>query len=727
MSKALPLNVSEIKENKNQKQNEITIMNHLKSIFRNALKNKWSATLNVFGLTLGFTCTILLFFWVAQELSYDDFVPGKENLFRINLEGYINGEHIKSAGSFPGLAGAALRSIPEIKKTIRTDKKKRGSLLKTDKNKFFRADGFAADTGFFSMFPFPAIAGDLSNVLKDKNNIVIDEALAIKCFGKQSAIGRTLLLDGQQYTVAAILEKVPSNSHLQFQYVVSTLSLGQSWYNNEWGSDFATTYFQTVENTNIEDLNEKITSIVKERIPLMKDYDLRFLLQPVVDIPFDDDFKWDNAKKTSKRNIYILSVVAFLILFIACVNFTNLFLSSALKRKKEIGIKISNGASKTIITREYLVEVMVYVLFSFTLSLIGIKAVLPLFNSLSGSILEVNYLSIGFVFISLMLIVGTTLLAGLLPALFLYQLNIVSAIKSSRSESSKAGYQKILVTSQFVITTVLIFAVITIFKQVDYMQNKDLGFDKENILYVFTEGKLQNRDEQQKLKSELLRHSSIKKIAFHGALPTQWAIGSTVGAEKGKYDLNFEWIQTDADYFDLADIEFVEGGNFISSTSDSVNYCIINQKAADLLGFEAPYVGRVLYFLNFEKEYIIKGVTQNLNTKSLVQNIDPCFYTKPLWTSNSAVLMFKIEGDRFRAIKDIQNYWEANFVEQPFEYHFLDDAYDVLYKAEEKTRSIISWFTIIALLLTSLGLLAMVYFISEQRTKEIGIRKVNGA
>ncbi|TKG94044.1 FtsX-like permease family protein [Puteibacter caeruleilacunae] len=702
-------------------------MNHLKSIFRNAFKHKWTTALNILGLTLGFTCSILLFFWVTHELNYDSFIPEKGSLYRVNMDGSVNGEHIKSAGSFPGLAAEALHSIPEIKKTIRIDKKKDGNLIKTNDNKFFRSNGFAADPGFFNMFPFRAIVGDLSNILQDKSNIVIDETLAQKCFGDQSAMGKTLQMNGKVYTVAAVVENVPSNSHLQFQYVVSTLSLGHNWHNNEWGGDFAITYFQTIENANIQELNDKLTSIVKTRIPRMKAYDLSFILQPVKNIPFDNDFKWDNSKKTSKRNIYILSVVAFLILFIACVNFTNLFLSSALKRKKEIGIKVSNGANKATITKEYLVEVLLYVLLSFAISLLLCEGVLPFFNALSGSVIKVKYLSLGFAFISIILIVGSTLLAGVLPAMFLYQLNIVKVIKGSRLENSKAKYQKILVTTQFVITTVLIFAMITIFKQVDYLQNKNLGFNKENTLYVFTEGKLQNWDEQKNLKSELLRNPSIKHIAFRAALPTEWANGSTVGAAKDKYDLNFEWIQIDEDYFDLADIEFIEGSRFRTTTSDSLNYCIINEKAAELLGFEAPYVGRSLYSISFGKEYIIKGVTRNLNTKSLAQHIDPCLYTKPLWASNSGVMMFKIGGDRNNAIKTIESYWAANYPDQPFDFHFLDDTYDALYRAEEKTRSIISWFTFIALLLTSLGLFAMVHFISEQRTKEIGIRKVNGA
>jgi len=613
-------------------------MNNLRSILRKALKSKQVAFLNILGLTAGFVCSIFLVSWVIHESTFDSFVKDKELIYRVNLTGIINNEPIKSAGCFPGVATEVVKSIPEVEEAVRTDKNTGGDLIKTEDNKFFRITGFAADDGFFRFFPYPVVNGQLNKVLANRNNIVIVKDLAQKCFGTESAIGKNLFVRNRNYTVAAVLDNIPDNSHLQFQYIIPILSLDQSWHNNQWGGDNSIVYLKLNPNSDIEPINSKITSIVHDHIPEMKNHNIGFVLQPLAAIPFDNDFKWDNAKKTSKRNIYVLSIVALLIMFIACVNFTNLFISNAIKRNKEVGIKISNGAGKYSIVKEYLGEVFFYVLVSFGIALILVQIFHPYFNRLSGADIGISYFNMQFLIISIPLVAGTTLLAGFFPGIYLSRINISEILKGAKSGGSRSTIQEILVTAQFVIASVLILAVITIYKQVDFLQSKDLGFDKENILYTYTEGKLSDRGQQKKLKDELLRNPLIKNIAYRGALPSEWSNGSTIGKKKDEYAANFEWIQVDRDYFELSNIEFVEGSNAFAYAGDSSNYCIINEKAVEVLGLEPPVVGKTLYSLNGSQEYMIKGVTKNVNTKRLSQNVDPCVYSKPIWSSNSAIL-----------------------------------------------------------------------------------------
>jgi putative ABC transport system permease protein len=701
------------------------------SIIRKALKNKEITGVNILGLTAGFVCSIFLVSWVIQQSTFDNFVKDKGSIYRVNLKGIINNEPIKSSGCYPGLASEAVKLIPEITEAVRITINFQDSedQIRTEGNQFFRVKGFAADEGFFSFFPFPVLEGQPDKALTTPDNIVITKDLAWKCFGNETAIGKSLFIRDKNYMTAVVLENIPANSHLQFDYIISTVSLGKSWIRDQWGSDNSNTYLKVDSHANIDSLNSKITSIVHNHIPqLANNFDVSFVLQPLKDIPFDNGFKWDFVKKTNKRNIYVLSVVALLIMFIACMNFTNLFISTAIKRNKEVGIKISNGASKFSIAKEHLEEVLLYVLFSFVISLVLVPVLHPYFNRLSGEIVEINYTNIRFLVMSISLITGTVILAGIFPGLYLTKINISEILRGTKNERSKSSLQKALVTAQFTIATILLLAMITVYKQVDFLHSKELGFDKDNILYLYTEGKLENFKEQKKMKEELLRSPYISKVAYRGALPTEWSNGSTVGKSKDDLSGNFEWIQVGRDYFDLSGIEFVEGDNAFSYMNDTARCCIINEKAAEVLGLEPPVVEKPLYmYSNNNKEFIIKGVTKNVNTKTLSQNIDPCIYTKPRWKSNTAILMFKLTGDYSKGIEAIKKYYTATFTEQPFEYHFLDETYDALYKSEEKARSIISWFTVIALILTSLGLFAMVHFITEQRTKEIGVRKVNGA
>ena len=698
------------------------------AIIRNTLKNKGITILNIVGLVAGFVCSILIVSWVIHQSTFDSFVKDKSNVYRVHLEGFVNGEDVKSSGCVPGIATFAT-SLPEVDVAIRM-RVQSNTVINTTDDKFFRVDGFAVDSAFLDIFPFKVIAGDGKQALKTKNSILIDKKLANQCFGQEMPVGKNLAINGQKYTVAAVIENVATNSHLQFRYLVPTLNLGTDWQRNQWGADNGIVYLRLNTKSNIKALNEKITETFYNRSPFFKDLKVHTSLQPIKDIPFSNEFKHDYAKKTSKRNIYILSIVAFFILFIACINFTNLFISTAIKRKKAVGIKITSGASKVSIVWEYLGEVLAYILLSFFIALVLIKIIHPYFNQLSGVNIEIKYFSFHFLSLALSLIILIIAITGIFPGIYLTRLNISEVMKGSKTGPSNSSVQKVLVTSQFVLATLLLFAVITIIKQVNFLHAKNLGFDKENVLYVYTEGELRFPKGQQKLKNELLQNPSIKKIAYRSCIPTEFNTGTMVSLtpESKEYQVHMEYVFVDSDYFDLANIDFVEGNNIFSNAHDSLNYCIINKKAAEALNLSAPYEDKVVYSSNGGgKAFIIKGVIKDVNTKSLTQVVYPCIYVKPEWYNRSSILLFKLQGDPAQAISTIKKYWDRELPESPFEYHFLDDTYNALYKSEEKAKTIISWFTAIALILTTLGLLAMVHFMTENRVKEIGVRKVNGA
>ena len=707
-------------------------MNYLKTIFRKALKKKGTTALNLLGLTTGFVCSLLLVSWIIHESTFDSFVKDKDKIYRVILQGVINNEEVRSAGCMRGIAAEAVKQIPEVESSLTLDNALaiNQNLIKAENKKFFHASGFASDENFFDFFPYKLIDGTLHNALQVKGNIVIVKSLANKCFGNETAIGENLTVGEKNYTVVAVIDDIPSNSHLQFQYVIPVLSLYgtmSDFLMNQWSKDNSTVYLKLNSKNNIETVGSKITTILLENVPQMKNFQIQLKLQQLKDIPFDNNFKFDSAKKTSKRNIYILSIIAFLIIFIASINFSNLFISSALKRKKEIGIKISNGANKFSIAKEYLIEVLMYVLLSLLFSILLVKIIHPFFIELTGENVEINFFDLRFLAVSIPLIVVTTLFIGLIPGIFLYRINISDILKGGNSSIRKLTSYNILTTSQFIIAIVLVLGMLGIYKQVDFLHSKSVGFDKENILFFETNGILKNRKEQQKIKDELSNYPNIKEIAFRGAIPTKWASSIMVSASEEKLNVNMERIFVDENYFNLSNIKFVEGSNVITNTPNSLNYCIINEKAGELSGLQPPYLDKMLYSINDKQQYIIKGVVKNINTKSLVQSVDPCIYMQSSGTFASGIIMFKLTGDITKGIDIIKSYFESEISNQLFEYQFLDDTYKSLYKSEEKARTIISLFTVVALILTFLGLLAMVYFVTQQRTKEIGIRKVNGA
>jgi putative ABC transport system permease protein len=704
----------------------------LKSIIRNALNNKGTTVLNIFGLTIGLACSLFLISWVIHESSYDSFVKNKDKIYRVVMKVSRDDKPFMCASSVNGVGSESTKLFPEIDNYTRLHQPKPDFLIKTLDNKFFREVGYYADSTFFDILPYPVLEGDLSKALSIRNSIVIEKQLAIKCFGDKSAIGQQLIVNEHEFTVSAVIDNIPSNSHLQFRFLIPTLNLGQSWHRNQWGSDNSITYLKLNNSKGIELLNKKITDLVYKNQSIWKEIKAQVVLQNIKEIPFSTNFKWDDAKKSSKRNIYALSGIAFLIMLIACINFTNLFISSALKRNRATGIKLANGAHRSSIIGEYMVEVFLFVLVSFASAVIILLVLHPYLNHLSGSVIEINFLSLRFLAIAFPLLLTTALLAGFFPGTYLTRFKLVDILKNNTSsKGSKASVQNIMVTAQFVIATILVFAVLVIHKQVDFLQSKNLGFEKENVLYIPTVGKLKQEFHQKRLKNELLKNSNITAIAYRGGMPTIWNGGIQLSYNTDKNIVGSEEIHIGQGYFDLMNIDFIEGENVFHKDNGSINHCVINKMAAEKLNLEPPYINQVINIYGRNQSVVIKGVIENINTKSLAQQILPNIYfrfnDKMIGSYENGMLLFKIASNHSKAIADIQTYWEKEFPERPFEYSFLDQTYDKLYKSERKAREILSWFTLIALLLTSLGLLAMTYFITEQRTKEIGIRKVNGA
>lgn len=705
------------------------IIRNIKATFRIALRNKYISLLNLFGLSIGITSTLLLILWVSHELSFDHFFANSENIYQVIFMGEQNNKEVKVCSTPQGIGVEAEKLFPEVINFTRIRKHNR-AVFKIGDQQFYAEKGFYADSTFFSVFSFEGKLGDLSNSLNKPDQVVIDQYLATRCFGTKYPIGEIININGRDYTVSAVVKDVASNSHLQFHYLIPVINLSESWQNTKWSSDNCFQYLVVNQEANIPELERKLTKLITSKFNVWKQLNAFIKLQPLHEIHFRSGYILDYAVLGNKQNVFVLALISFLILLIACVNFTNIFISTSLKRTKSTGIKIASGANKTGIVKEFAFEVLLFILISFLISFGLIYLILPVFINLFNSEMHVTIFNLKFVYISFAVIILTLLMSGLFPGLYITRFNVTSVLKAGSSglKSNKNKLQRSLVTIQFVIAIILIISVLGIQKQVHFLQIKQLGFDKDKVLFVRTYGELDNLQDIKLMSSELSQSPNIVGISSRSSLPTELVNGGQMQISSNpEHKVHGERVEVGDGYFDLMNIKFIEGGQEFDYSNNQINSCVINEIAAKRLLLKPPYCGQFVFDLNQGRDLKIIGVIPNINTKSLNSEITPCLYTKASNYNGNGVVLFKLAGNLEPAIKQIKAYSEKYNSAVPFEYHFLDDVYDNLYANEIHVQKILICFSIISILLTSLGLFAMSFFITEKRTKEIGIRKVNGA
>jgi len=704
----------------------------LTTVYRSAMRNKGTSLLNLTGLSLGLTCTLLLVSWVMHESNHDDYIQEKESIYRVAFEGVFNGKKLESPTSLWGIGPFAKNNFLKVKDFTRIASGDASPLaITTGNTKTLRQKGYPVDQNFFDLFTIKPLNGDLATCLQSGKKIVLAKSLAKKLFGNTNPLGEIIQVKDEDYTVSAVIEDLPSNSHIRFDFVFSSPRLRKKFAKDSWSSDNYITYLKLTKDAPVEKLSAAITKQVHSMSKAWGTFNVTFRLQALKDIYFDNDNSIEISNHGNKNNLYLFASIAFFILVIACVNFVNLFISISLKRKKNIIIKMTFGARKAEIVKEFILEVFVYIILSFITALLLLELIHPFFNNLAGKEIPINIYSFEFIMLSLGLIGITLLLAGTFPGVYLSRIQSFHTVKPDGSNKGiMMNLQKLLVTFQFIIACVLIFSLITTMKQVHFLKTKHPGFNKENVLYIPTYGELKKFSNIHLLKQELLKNPAILDIAYRGGKLTKWNNGFPLSADKGGENPHpHEMIEVGDDYFDLLNIEFIEGKNIFKLASTApppLKYCILNEKSVEKIAIRPPYVDKVVYGAN-KQPFVIKGVVKNVNTKALNDPIDPCTYIHPIWQNEDAIILFKVQNNVPGGIKAIRQYWDNHFPGHPFEYTFLDDHYDNLYKSEMNTRRIILWFSALAILLTSMGLLAMAYFITEKRTREIGIRKVNGA
>ena len=705
------------------------IKNYFKIAWRNLLQNKTFSLINIFGLALGMTCSILIMLWLKDELKRDRFHVNDQRLYRVMENQYYSGD-ISTFASSPGiLAENIVKDIPEI--VMASQMLWEEEPLFTVNDKFDKEKGRYVQKDFLRMFSFKLAKGDAATALARPDAVVLSKKLADKYFKDQDPIGKMIKIDSRDNViVTGVLEEVPELSSLKFDFLMSyDLWFKRNDWAKEWGNNGPRCYVLLAPNASIDKVNAKIKGYIKTK---NKESNVDLFLQNYGESYLYSD--WKNGKQNGGRieNVKIFSVVAIVILFIACINFMNLATARSLRRAREIGVRKVVGAGKRQLVAQFIGESMFVSLLAILVSLLLVVLILPAFNSFTDKHISINFGDPVFLLILLGLTIVTGIISGSYPALFMSTLRPIVVLKGILKFKAGATYfRKGLVVFQFALSIILILWMIVVFRQIAYIHNKDLGFSKENLLYMPLEGQLGKNFLT--FKDELLKQPGILNITSAQSSPLE--VGSSTqgvrwpGKDTTKLIL-FSNNPITYDYVKTMGIELKGGRDFDPSYSlDTMNY-LVNESAARKIGYKDP-VGKELTMWG-DKGMII-GLMKDFHHNSLKVPIEPLILRlfKPSWTAENGfwgnVIIRTEKGKTKQAIASMESTFKKFNPGFPFKYYFTDDEMMQNYKTELTTSKLSRYFAFLAIFISCLGLFGLVMFTAEQKTKEIGIRKVLGA
>ncbi|MBI9054804.1 MAG: ABC transporter permease [Bacteroidales bacterium] len=720
------------------------IKNFFLTAFRNAFKNWTYSVINVLGLSTGLAAIIYIFLFVQFERGYDRFHENADQIYRVGVQGMMMNNEINQAITAAPMAEAMINDYPEVQSVCRLRESGDWLIVYGD-NKINEKEFLFADSTFFDVFSFKLLKGDPKAVLVEPRSIVMTETGAKRYFGKEDPVGKLLKVESDTvlYKVTGLMEDPPENSHFHFDLLGSLTTLDAS-RRTFWISHNFYTYISLKDGTNIQDFQDKMQLMVEKyvgpQIEQVLGINLQefeksgstfsYFIQPLTDIHLYSDLQYEIETNGNILYVYIFISIAIFILVIASINFTNLATARASNRSKEVGIRKVVGAMKEQLVIQFLTESFLITLVSLGVAIAILEIFMPALNNLVQIPLCISYFSCWYIVPTLfLLIVVVSFMAGSYPAFFLASFRPVAVLKGKLKLGAKSGkLRSILVIIQFVVSVFILLSTYTVSDQLKYILNKDLGFDKENILMVRRSDALKTKMES--FKSELRKIPSIKEVTNANAYPginfsnnAFFLEGESVGRT---YLLHQAWVSYD--YNKTFNFELVEGRFFSKEYSDS-NAIVINEAAVKSLGLENPIGKNILspWRDNETLKRPIIGVVKDFNFKSLHTKIEPAAFT--LMSGNwEGVVCIKIEPESLNStIQQINSVWQEFVSEYPFEYFFFDDHLKDLYKTEQRTNSIFVLFSALSVLIAFLGLLGLISFVTEQRKKEIGIRKTFGA
>jgi putative ABC transport system permease protein len=665
--------------------------------------------------------------YIQSELSYDSFHKNKHSIYRLGFEFFNAGKSLGRSPKFtPPFGPGAQSEFPEVKSFCRISEGHE-SILASEKLKIKSSNIVYADSSFFTMFSYGLPSGNPATVLKQPYSIVLTTSLAHELFGNVSAVGKVIRLDGKDYyTVTGIANAAPDNSQISYDALISFSTLYRDTLNYimDWnGGNQYITYLQLNNAAAAGALEKKFTAFMWENINSLyakRGIRIDASLQPLTDV----HLKYEDDSENTRTNLYVFAIVAMLILIISSVNYINLTTAQASARFKEIGVRKYLGASRKQLIIQFLGESLLLTFFTFILSIIIVYAVAPIYAQLLGKPLLAS--SVGMVFFlfpALAVILFIGLGAGSYLAFYLSSLNVYQTLKSANLKRKHAGFRKALIIGQFAITIGLMTCTLIVNFQLRYTKNKSLGFDKDHIIALTLTGD-KTRDAASVLKQNISALADVDIVSAVSQIPHDGISVNGFVPEGYNDAMMVHQLDADEDMLKTLRLKMVSGEYFSKNIPSDADGYIINETLAKMLGWEKP-LGKTIAR---DGKHKVVGVVQDFIFSSLHENIGPLIITNHPWQNRFGYLAIRYKSNNPSVLLGkLKNIWGSLAVDAPFDYWFLDEAYDNLYKSEQRFQTLFFYFSILSILLSLAGIFGLVALTIQSRTKEIGIRKVLGA
>lgn len=716
------------------------LRNYFKIAFRNFVQQKYYSLINTLGLALGIAACILIVLFVRDELSYEQNFAGNQQIYRI-VEEFPMGNHLSKSATIPfPVKKNLMNDFPQITNAawvFRPSSWGNVPILKLGDEEYFEDNFIFAEPSFLQMYGFKLIKGDPGKVLHGPNELVLTQSAAKKYFGDEDPVGKTLNLnDFRDLEVVGVMEDLPGNTHLDFDMIGSfetfkTFFNNPQFFDTQWVWVAAWTYFTVDDEQEAQKISDGLPAFVKAHFPeSLSDGGVVLRMQKANDIHLTSQLELEFEQNGNIQHVYLFSSIAFLILLIAIINFMNLSTARAAKRGKEVGLRKVLGAHKKMLVGQFIGEAIFTSFLALIVAVGIVTSLMPWFNQLTGKDMQFDLLLTLPVFAALIglgLIVG--LLAGSYPAFVLSSFQPTEVLKGkSAIAGTKDFLRKALVVSQFVVSISLIICIGIVYKQIHYIHNKDLGFNKDQIIMVdfgFNQANNYNA-----LKSEFLKNHEIQAVTLlGGSVPGRAEVIENAFVPVGMPVEQQQWFSamfTTHDFEKVLGVEFIEGHSFqMGNAVDSAGY-IINESAARALGWSNDVVGRKLQQAqngNIQGSGTVIGLVKDFHYQPLYVPIKPLVIRM-----GGNVLTVKVRSnDLPKTLEFIEAEWTKLFPGNPFRYSFMDESFDRLYTKEDNFSTTIQYFSALAVFIACLGLLGLSSFTTESRRKEIGVRKVNGA
>lgn len=725
------------------------LKNYILIAFRQLQRNKGYSFINIFGLAIGMACCLLILLYVQDEFSYDKYHANSENIYRLAVEGYASNtsQKINTARSGSPWGPILVDEIPGVLNAVRIKTPLSRWLITYEDKKFYEKGYYFADASIFDVFDFELIQGNPKTALTAPNTVVITEEMARKYFGNEDPIGKIISADlVYDFTITGIVKSPPKNSHFKYDFLASFATL-ESPANDEgvfiYGANLSDinifamnidvyTYLQLDKNYPLAEFDVAMSGFLDKHLGQVIQnlgIELNPYLQPLEDIHLRSNLEAEIRANSDISYVYIFSAISLFILLIACINFMNLATARSANRAKEVGLRKVVGSDRKQIIQQFLGECIFLSILSLVLAIALLYLLLPVFNSLAMKELQINF-SLSFLMglVGIVFLVG--FIAGSYPAFFLSAFRPVTVLKGSlKAGASNSRLRQILVVFQFTLSILFIIGTGIVYNQLDYIQNRRLGFDKEQVI-VLPLVDPPARFNYMAYKTKLLQNPDVSYVSAANSVPGG-LIGIGLihpeGIPAGE-NISIEQVFIEHDFIKTLGIEIVQGRDFsLSFPTDTMEAFIINEKAVNQLGWTDSPIGKRIQMGNFKDGRVI-GVVKNFHVRSLHQRIEPLLLHLAPNPDPFVNLLIRMNPENIPSTLDfVEEKWHQVYPNHPFEYSFLDEDFDNLYRSEMQRGKVFIAFSSLAIFIACLGLLGLAAFTAEQRTKEIGIRRVLGA